>query len=69
MALKNKATDYSRAKYECDICGKIDHWSDGWYWFGSIRQLENSDASTIATVCSEKCRKKHSANKEPILGS
>ena len=67
MSLKKKPTGKSRAIYECDVCGRVDHWSQSWCWFGSLRSMENSDGSIIETVCSEKCRKNHRASNEPIL--
>ncbi len=69
MGIKHRQTSRSRAKYECDMCGKIDHWSNNWFWYGSMKQLDQMyEGSKIITVCSNKCREKHEQGNEPILG-
>jgi hypothetical protein len=44
-----------RNKYKCDICGKVDSWSDEWSWYGSEVFLECCP-DDIPMACSTKCR-------------
>lgn len=46
----------NRNKYKCDVCGKIDFWSDSWWWYGSEAMCEvcNED---VPTLCSDQCFK------------
>jgi len=42
--------------HTCSVCGMTDHWSDDWYWFGSIDDFENG--RPILKTCSTECREK-----------
>ena len=58
MPVKHKKSEnMTRAKYECDGCGKVDFWDDDWFWYGSIAKLED-EPEIIITVCSNTCQNK-----------
>lgn len=40
-----------RASYRCDQCGVVQPWNDEWLWFGSWRDAEGDDPSSIFTYC------------------
>lgn len=42
--------------WKCDICGKIDFWSDDWSYYGSIIHQETCPGE-LPCSCSEKCKK------------
>ncbi|MBL4761511.1 MAG: hypothetical protein JKY93_02290 [Gammaproteobacteria bacterium] len=55
MTIVHPASEHlKKPKYKCDICGKVDFWSDGWPGYGSIN-LEETCPWDIPTACSDKC--------------
>ena len=42
--------------WTCDVCGKVDTWTDEWRWFSSFRIEENCGCKVVA--CSPECRKR-----------
>ena len=44
-----------RRKYQCDVCGRVDFWTDDWSWYGSIADHETCP-HLIPHLCSDKCR-------------
>lgn len=40
--------------YQCDICGKIENWTNEWEWFGSY--IDQEEGEPILYTCSSKCR-------------
>lgn len=40
--------------YRCRDCGAVDHWKEGWRWFGSIKDLD--DGVDVPCFC-PKCAK------------
>lgn len=63
MGVKYKKGEHGleRAKFECDVCGKIDFWGKGWAFFGSDAQLERGEK--VPTVCSVDCMFKYDEQK------
>ena len=43
-----------RTKYKCDICGKVDFWSNGWSGYGSENHYDECPGDT-PNACSDKC--------------
>lgn len=41
--------------YRCEVCHKVEWWTDEWRWFGSLLDQENNPLD-IPTLCSEKCQ-------------
>jgi len=60
--IHNVTEHLKRAKYKCDICGKIDFWGDGWLRYSSMSHDEECP-DDVPTACSEKC---HEEIKEKI---
>lgn len=47
-----------RRIYTCTVCQKRDHWSPGWGWYGSYRQLDDQGMKGVDPIiycCSEEC--------------
>ena len=42
--------------WTCDVCGKVDTWTDEWRWFSSFRIKESCGCKVVA--CSPECRKR-----------
>ena len=43
-------------RYECDICGTVAPWSEGWVYHGSISLMEMCPGE-LPMACSAKCEK------------
>ena len=45
-----------RREHTCDICGRRAPWGDGWQWYGSYLDYEDSWGDRgIVVVCSPEC--------------
>ena len=57
MTLANDLSDtLTRRKWKCDICGKVDFWSNSWFSYGSFA-MEETCPEDIPTVCGIECKK------------
>ena len=45
-----------RRKYQCDVCGKIDFWTEDWSWYGAIAH-QDTCPELIPHLCSDECLK------------
>ena len=52
----------ARKIWRCAVCGHVGEWSDGWRWFGSFRQLEETGSPEFV-VCSTECRNSDTAHR------
>lgn len=49
---KQKITEVPSGRtHTCSTCGKIDNWKEGWMWFGSYRQLEDTPEKILKFCC------------------
>ncbi len=53
--LSDGLAEPARKVWRCAVCGTTGGWSDGWRWFGSFRQVEETGAPEFV-VCSKACR-------------
>jgi len=51
--------------YTCDVCGKVEHWTQDWQWYGSFLLLD--DRKPIFKACSEDCRKNAGGVRSALL--
>lgn len=62
MKRQQRFVDPNRLRHRCTVCGRVDHWSDCWEWYGSYKDID--DARPVVKTCSEACRRGLSA---PVL--
>ena len=43
--------------WQCDECGQISHWEDGYRWFGSL-EMEEHCPDDLLVACSSACMNK-----------
>jgi hypothetical protein len=42
-----------RHLHSCCVCGHLSHWTESWSWYGSFKDLVDSEA--LAKFCSPSC--------------
>ncbi|MEN0071276.1 MAG: helix-turn-helix transcriptional regulator [Propionicimonas sp.] len=62
MVLDDATTDQEPTVriWACDQCGKRAPWGEGWTWYGSLRQIEETGTPDFV-LCSSTCRTLHAA--------
>jgi len=50
----HKDAHLKRTKYKCDVCGKVDFWSESWSSYGSPLIAEERPQD-ILTACAPAC--------------
>ena len=49
--------------HRCDVCGKVEAWSDSWMWRIKEKPKSRFDDPTPFETCSGECRAKDEASR------